>query len=71
MENQKKIMTDLEAINNIENGCNDDFENELSGREIWIASFQQLVNSGTIHHLQGYYQRTAARLIQDGEVLPP
>lgn len=33
-----------------------------------VELFQELVSTGLINQLQGSYQRTAARLIDDGEI---
>lgn len=56
-------MTDLEAIKTIE-------DSDCYDHEAWIAAFQQLIDSGTVWHLQGFYGRNAARLISLGECHP-
>ena len=33
-----------------------------------IALFQYLLDTGTIHHLQGHYQRVAGALLNSGEI---
>lgn len=42
---------------------------ELDADEI-VDGFQHLVDSGTVWHLQGSYQRTAVALINAGHVTP-
>lgn len=39
--------------------------------EILIEAWQYLVDSGTIHHLQGSYKRHAYRLIANGIINEP
>jgi hypothetical protein len=46
------------------------FENgELSHEEI-VSLFEDLLETGMIHHLQGIYGRTAQDLIDSGEIVP-
>jgi hypothetical protein len=49
----------FDAIMNIE--CNDDCSEEL-----YIESFQTLIDTGIVWQLQGCYGRTAAALIEAG-----
>jgi len=37
----------------------------------YIDAWQHLVSSGEVWRLQGFFQRTAMRLISDGLVIPP
>lgn len=53
---QDKGMSQVEAINNIEGGC--DFP-------LYCESFQYLLDNGIIPHLQGWYQREAQILIDN------
>lgn len=53
-------MTDLDAIMTIEG--DDEDADEARTIEAW----QQLINSGAVWHLQGFYGRTASRLIDAG-----
>ena len=61
MNNQlrKTVMSTFEAVMNIE--CNDECTEEL-----YIQSFQTLIDSGHIWGLQGSYGRTAMSLIEAG-----
>ncbi len=43
------------------------FEQGDLDRDETIELFQYLIDSGTIHSLQGFYQRTAQALIDDGD----
>ncbi|MAI58235.1 MAG: hypothetical protein CML56_04545 [Rhodobacteraceae bacterium] len=52
-------MDDLEAIEIIES-------KEDSTRDEEVAAWQQLINTGTCWDLQGFYGRTAIRLIEEG-----
>jgi hypothetical protein len=52
-------MSTFDAIMNIE--CNDECTEEL-----YIESFQTLIDSGHIWGLQGFYGRTAMALIEAG-----
>jgi len=52
-------MDTLEAVMNIE--CNDECTEEL-----YIQSFQSLIDSGIVWQLQGFYGRTAHALIEAG-----
>ena len=52
-------MDTLEAVMNIE--CNDECTEEL-----YIQSFQSLIDSGIVWQLQGFYGRTAQALIEAG-----
>ena len=56
----KPIMSDLDAIMAIEGGAPDEYT--------FIEAVQTLINSGTIWHLQGFYQRLANNLLADGLV---
>jgi hypothetical protein len=49
----------IDAIMNIE--CNDECTEEL-----YIQSFQTLIDSGAVWSLQGFYGRTAMALIEAG-----
>lgn len=42
------------------------FESGACSEEEIIEGFQNLINSGTINHLQGSYGRTAHQLVQAG-----
>jgi hypothetical protein len=55
-KSQDQGMTNFEAINNIEEGC--DFP-------LYCESFQHLLDNGIIPHLQGWYQREAQILIDN------
>ncbi len=44
------------------------FESGEATHEETVALFQRLLDTGTIHHLQGSYQRTMQALIDAGEV---
>ena len=57
-------MTDLEAILTIEE------DNNASEEEI-IEAWQQLANSGTWRHLQGFYQRGMRDMLNAGLVHLP
>lgn len=52
-------MSTFDAIMNIE--CNDECTEEL-----YIQSFQTLIDSGDVWGLQGFYGRTAMALIEAG-----
>jgi hypothetical protein len=52
-------MSTFDAIMNIE--CNDECTEEL-----YIQSFQTLIDSGDAWSLQGFYGRTATALIEAG-----
>jgi hypothetical protein len=52
-------MSTLDAIMNIE--CNPECTEEL-----WIQSFQSLIDSGDVWGLQGWYRRIAVTLIDAG-----
>ena len=52
-------MKTFDAIMNIE--CNDDCSEEL-----YIESFQTLIDEGIVWQLQGWYGRTATALIEAG-----
>ncbi len=52
-------MDTFDAIMNIE--CNDECTEEL-----YIQSFQTLIDSGDVWGLQGFYGRTAMALIEAG-----
>ena len=53
-------MSDLEAIQTIEDDA------DKTDEDVY-AAFQQLINSGTVWVLQGWYGRTALTLIEAGE----
>lgn len=53
---QDKGMSQVEAINNIEEGC--DFP-------LYCESFQYLFDNNIIPHLQGWYQREAQVLLDN------
>lgn len=53
---QDKGMSQIEAITNIEEGC--DFP-------LYCESFQYLLDNGIIPHLQGWYQREAQILLDN------
>jgi len=36
-----------------------------------LAAWQQLIDTGMINHLQGWYGRTARQLIEQGLLSPP
>lgn len=55
-KSQDKGMSQVEAINNIEEGC--DFP-------LYCESFQYLLDNGIIPHLQGWYQREAQILLDN------
>ena len=57
----KPIMSDLDAIDVIE-GCDEADEFTI------LAAVQTLIDSGTIWHLQGFYQRLANNLLAEGLV---
>ena len=60
-------MTDLEAILTIEG----DIESAASDEpEEYVDAWQQLVDSGTVWHLQGSYQRAAMAMIEEGILHP-
>lgn len=44
------------------------FESGELDNESVIELFQHLIDSGTIYHLQGSYQRAAQQLIDAGEI---
>lgn len=46
------------------------YENGTLDREHTIVLFQQLVYTGLAWQLQGHYGRTAAALLEAGEILP-
>ena len=53
-------MDDLTSIEIIESPALDQTDEDV------FAAFQHLIDSGTIRHLQGFYQRTAMNLIGSG-----
>jgi len=55
----KSVTNSLDAIEKIECGV---FETH----EEYASLYQILIDEGVIWHLQGYHQRAAKRLIQDG-----
>lgn len=57
-------MDDLEAIRIIE-------EDENADEETTLAAWQQLVNSGLVWRLQGFYGRGASRLLEAGLIHDP
>lgn len=48
-----------------------EYEEGLLNEEAVIEGFQHLIDSGVVFHLQGSYQRQAARLIESGHCTPP
>lgn len=52
-------MTDLDCVLLIEGG-------EAESEEELISAWQHLINNGVVWKLQGFYGRTAERLIEDG-----
>lgn len=44
---------------------------EADTQEEVIAAWQHLVDTGLAWQLQGWFGRTAARLIEDGYITPP
>jgi hypothetical protein len=56
---QDKGMSPVEAVMNIEGGC--DFP-------LYCESFQYLLDNGIIPHLQGWYQQEANILIHNGYI---
>ena len=57
-------MTDLDAIDIIEG------DDSQTTDEQQRAAWQALVDSGTVWHLQGFYGRTAARMLDAGILRP-
>lgn len=55
----------LDAINAIEDG---DTEQD---KELFLRSWQTLIDTGVVWQLQGVYGRTASHLIQSGICRPP
>ena len=53
------VMDTLEAVMNIES-------NDECTEELYIQSFQSLIDSGIVWQLQGFYGRTAQALIEGG-----
>ena len=53
-----EINSDLDAIMII--------EEEMVDHDTYVACFQQLYNTGTWKHLQGFYQRTMVQMIEQG-----
>ena len=45
-------------------------EGEMSESEV-VSFFQELVNTGIVWNLQGFYGRTAVHLIQEGLITVP
>ena len=60
------IKSNFEASAIIEEFC----EGEGSSDEQKIEAFQFLINNGSVWTLQGFYGRTAARLIEAGHCTP-
>lgn len=49
-----------------------DYELGRLDHEETVALFQELLDTGMIYHLQGFYGRTANQLLATGEIhLPP
>jgi len=60
-------MTPLDAINLLESDINDT-DYDLTD---CVEAVQVLIDSGTIYHLQGYYQRLASDMFDEGLVTMP
>ena len=60
-------MTDLEAILIIEGDIDSATSDEPEG---YMDAWQQLIDSGTVWHLQGSYQRAAIVMIEEGILHP-
>lgn len=58
-------MTDYDACAVIE-----DFDGQDHTDEDRIEAFQHLINTGTVWQLQGFYGRTALRLLNNGLCQP-
>lgn len=41
-------------------------EEDAEDPNLYVAAYQLLIDTGHVWHLQGLYQRTAARLIESG-----
>ena len=48
-----------------------DYESGNLSEDETVAFFQRIINDGTICGLQGHYQRTAQKLIEDGLCVEP
>jgi hypothetical protein len=57
-------MTSLDFIMAVEGGT------EMTQEE-YVSGMQRLIDSGTILHLQGSWQRAAAQLLEYGLCVPP
>ena len=56
-------MNMYDAVMNVENGDCDE--------ETYIASMQNLINTGIVWRLQGFFGRRAVEMIQDGTCTAP
>jgi len=69
-------MTPLEAINLLDSPLDgisheSDIDNIEYDMQDVVEAVQCLIDTGTIYHLQGYYQRLAQDMLNDGLVHMP